>query len=138
MLHLKWEILRNRNILSGISKIRDCDRIEPASAYRAGRVTESIASQQQKANDQNMRLLKEYAKKDQFGNLVPIPNNPDGGFEFPEGNKQKFEIELKKLSDTEFVVSAKKIEFVTIEACKLTPAEITALVDAGILTEPIS
>lgn len=136
MLHLKWEILRNKNLLSGLDKIRNSTRIGFEPAYRAGRVTESIASEQTKANDKNIELLKKYAKKDERGHFVPVSNS-DGELEFSEGNREKYEEELKPLADTAFVIKAKQIEHTSIKDCGLTPSEIIALVDSGIMTEPV-
>lgn len=134
MLHLTWKILQNRNLQSALDKIRHSTKIEFESAYRAGRVTERVGSEQNKAHETNIELLKKYAKKDDRGHIIPIPNCDD--FEFEPQNKEKYVTELKALADTEFVVKAEKIDYLTIKACELTTAEIIALVDAGIISEP--
>lgn len=134
MLHLKWECLKNRSLQSGLDKIRNSTKLDEISAYRAGMVTEKIAQEQDKAHQLNMKLLKKWAKKDDRGHLVPIPNSDE--FDFNEGDKEKYVAELTPLAETEFVVKAAKIEFSTIKGCDLTPSEIVALVDTGILTEP--
>lgn len=135
MLHLKWKDLQNRSLIRAVEKIRDCDKIEKSAAYRAGRVTEKIASEIRIAHEKNIEILKKWAKLDDRGHLVPIPNS-DGEFEFDTGKKEQYEAELRPLANTEFVVKANKIELSDISNCHLTPSEIVALVDTGILTEP--
>lgn len=134
MLYLKWENLKSRNLQSGLEKIRNSTKIEEIAAYRAGRVTEKIAQEQDKAHQLNIKLLKKWAKKDDRGHLVPVPNSDD--FEFSEGDKEKYVAELEPLAMTEFVIKANAIDFSTIKGCGLTPGEIVTLVDMGIVTEP--
>lgn len=110
--------------------------MDTVSAYRAGRVTEGIVSNLQKAHEKNLEVLKKWVKKDERGHFVPVPNSV-GEFEFPDGNKEKYEAELKSLEDTEFVVKANKIEFQTLKDCNLSPAEIMALDEAELITEPL-
>lgn len=134
MLHLKWDILRNKDLLVGLDKIRECTRIDPVAGYRAGRVTEKMVQEQKKANNENIKLLKVYAEKDKDGNLIPAQ---DGYFRFATTElKEKYEVEFNKFTDTPFSIAAEKIDFSTLKECQLSPAEITALVDSGIVTEP--
>lgn len=137
MLHLTWKCLRDENLQTALDKIRHSTKLDQVSAYRAGKVTQNIASQQDKAHDKNMELVKKWAKKDEKGELIHTMVPGSGvKFEFEDGQKEKYEEEMGKIAETQFVVKSNKIDFTTLRECQLTPAEIIALEENGLITEP--
>jgi len=134
VLHLTWKMLTSEVLQDALRKIANSDKINFKSAYDAGKVISQIANELNKAHEKNMELVKLYAQKDDKGNI--IPGKVPGEFEFLPNKKEEYNKEMKKLSETEFVVKAQKIDFNTLKDCALTPMEIHILVEDGIVTSP--
>jgi hypothetical protein len=137
VIYLKWDSLKNQNLLRAVQKIRNSDKMDFESAYRAGRITERLAVEQERAHNKNLELIEKYGKKDENGKLIQVPGKGYGEFEFEVDKKVLYEKEMESIALTEFVIKANRISSGTLKDCGLTPAEIVALDDAGIL-EPIS
>ncbi len=127
-------MLNNQKLLDGLTKIRDCSKIDAANGYKAGKVTERIVKEVESIYKKNMELIQLFASKDEKGML--LPGKVPGEFEFTVDKRKEFEKEKEKVETTQFVIQANRIDFAAVHDCHLTPAEITALCEAGILTEP--
>lgn len=120
MLKLTWKILANPDAVSALNKLYNCDKMPFPETYVAGRIADACKSQMLKAHEENLKILKKWAKKDEKGELL----SPEkGDFQFEEGNKEKYENEVKQLADREFEVKGKKIPMDKIPGALLTGAE---------------
>lgn len=93
-------------------------------AFKVARLLKKLEAELTTFNDTRMKLIENYAKKDENGNYV---TNDKNEYQFDQDNANKFVEEINKLLLEELDIDANPILVDEIEDLDFTPAEMAIL-----------
>jgi hypothetical protein len=121
---MKFEIFANYNFLQSLDRLLNQKMSMPA-AYKLKTIKNSIMEEFSKYEDMRQDLIKQFAKKDDAGNVVRN-NDPEKSAVFEGGNDKLFINRVKELHQVEFLCPH-KIKLSDLEHLSLTPQDVINL-----------
>ena len=93
-------------------------------AFKIARLVRELEKEMQTFNDERMKIIRKYGKKDENGELIV---NNDGNIEFENDKINEINYEFNSLLETELEINADKLPIDSIDEFELTPQEVISL-----------
>lgn len=93
-------------------------------AFKIARLARELEKEMQTFNDERMKIIRKYGKKDENGELII---NNDGNIEFENDKINEINSEFNSLLETELEINADKLPIDSIDEFELTPQEVISL-----------
>lgn len=124
MLKLTWKQLNEEAFVKGIITLNEQRGINNKNGVRIGRICKKAAVEMEKAREAEMKLQKDFQKKDDKGELLLDPTTKQP--QWIEGGTEKFLEAFKKMmADTVVEFNVRKVDFAAVQG--LTPMELLGL-----------
>lgn len=122
MIEMNYSQLYQPGFISLIQKLAKTEGFPAKTAYRVGKIAQGVLRTFTVADTKRIDVLGKYAKKDDSGAWV---KSEAGDIEFMD--KESAAKEVDQLLQTKFTVEQLPLELDTLDAAKLSPAEILLL-----------
>ena len=93
-------------------------------AFKIARLARELEKEMQTFNDERMKIIRKYGKKDENGELVV---GEDGNVSFESDKIDELNSEFNSLLETELEINADKLPMDSIDEFELTPQEVIGL-----------
>jgi hypothetical protein len=93
-------------------------------AFKIARLARELEKEMQTFNDERMKIIRKYGKKDENGELIV---GEDGNVSFENDKINDLNSEFNSLLETELEINADKLPMDSIDEFELTPQEIIGL-----------
>lgn len=131
MLQIPYLDMFNKNFQIAVSKLRSWDgfiKKDPRLALNFGKITKAMEQEMKEAQEVWGKVLLEYAKKDEKGELI-VEKHPDGssGYHILEDKLVEFREAEKKHSSNTLEIQRNPVKLEDLVGCSLTPDELVAI-----------
>lgn len=130
-IKLKYSNFTDPAFGSGIAKLERHTGFDPRVAYNVSRVTSKIRTAQKEAQSQYTELIKEYAKKDDKGEFIPVKNAQGQGipgtFDICEDKVEAHTKAVDDFAEKALTIERHRINLDDLKGVGLNPKEMTAL-----------
>ena len=93
-------------------------------AFKIARLARELEKEMQTFNDERMKIIRKYGKKDENGELIV---GEDGNVSFDNDKISDLNSEFNSLLETELEINADKLPMNSIDEFELTPQEVIGL-----------
>lgn len=126
-IKLTYGTLRDKDFFSAVAKINNFTDFKDARVMaNIARIVKLIDKYQEEANDVFIKLLKQYAKLDEKGEILASPGKP-GTYEIKDEVVAEWKEKYKEFCAVEFEIFAKKLNLHDLISAKLSPKDLIAL-----------
>ena len=142
MLKVTYGQMRDESFKRGLQKISNCAGLKsPKVAYNVAKISGRFMEEAKLSDELWNKLVHEYAKKDEKGELEPRQGHP-GTFWVPEENAAVWLEKLKEYNAIFFEIDRPPLSLDEVMVANLTPLEINALetllaFDEAPVSEPV-
>ena len=127
MLKITYGQLLSRHFYSARNKIAACPRLKsPQIAYGVAKIHARLEEEDKLAREIHRKLVDDYAKRDEDGNLVLMPNHPDR-FVVKDELGEEFEARMKEFNALPLEIDRPPLNLEDLGPAELSPVEIHAL-----------
>lgn len=126
-IKLTYGTLRDKEFFMAIAKLNNCAQFKDVRLIaNIARIVKLIDKNQNESNDVFLKLLKQYAKLDEKGEVAPAPGKP-GTYEIKDDSLIEWQNKYKEFCDVEFEIFAKKLYLHDLVPAQLAPKDLIAL-----------
>lgn len=125
MLTVTWSQLNKPSVAGALMTLANSNKVDRTTAYRAARIVEKANREMEKAREYEEKLVAQYAKKDDKGQII---KNENGQAEMDEESQKKLNAEFEKYcAEQKVEIKVHKLDFTKLDG--LTGTQLLALSD---------
>lgn len=127
MLKVTYGQLRDENFKRGMAKLGNCPSFKsPKAAYNVAKIVGRFLEEARLADELYNKLVQEYAKKNDKGELEPHDGRP-GTFFIPEERGKEWGEKIAEYNAISFDIDRPQLPLDEVMVANLSPLEINAL-----------
>ncbi len=127
MVTLTFGDIRNYQFTSALKKLATHEGLPVKVASNLGEILKSVRNFELKCLKLHNELAQKYAEKDDLGKFKAPEGSPEGSFQVPEKNAEKFKAEMEELRNVTAKLPVSPIRLDQLEPVGLSPDQLLAV-----------